>query len=283
MTDRLFQEALATPPPSTVDLAGIIRRERRRQRAQRLAAAACAGTALVTAGLLVAGLLDRTGPAPLARPPSPSAPTSAAPETFRLAADNAESAEATGAHLTRALDDSLHRQAPDATWIFEPDYKGESPGPDGQPPEVTCRDNGRTPEMCTGDGAVLRNGRKGSLVLQILQQAPAGCVSGPCPSTASAPAVLSCAPWRGTHCVERTDEHGRRMISMTEIEAALPGSKVPYQAQRVQILLADGRVLNLENWNDYGPDMTPAAQPRSPLTLDDVVAMASDLASRITA
>src|SRR5689334_7292963 len=158
MIDQLFDDALATTPPSTVDVVDIIRRERRRHRARRLTAAVCAGIALVAAVLLVPNVIDRSAPAPLAHPSSPAVSAAPPPGAFRLVADTAASG---GAHLTPALDAALHQHAPGASWIFEPDYEGQKPGPDGQPPRVDCGTYGHGQVACVGNGAVLRDGRKG--------------------------------------------------------------------------------------------------------------------------
>jgi hypothetical protein len=271
-----------------------------------LASLATAGIAAAVAALLVVAPIDK--PSGKATQPSAAAGSPEAPDsTFRLVADNSDSAQATARQLSETLDNALKKEAPGARWIFELDYVGQSPGPGGVPPQLHA--NGldgtkKSEEMFTGGSGVLQDGRKGNLFLTIFALTPVGgtntasgsprCAPSASPKCAQSGAAdprgavnreklfLNC-PRGAADCVEGKTPNGGKTVLQTISLPPLRGSAVPYREHLVRVQLADGRVLSLSHSNDFGPDMTPAAQRDTPLTREQVTAIAFYIASKIKA
>jgi len=156
MTQRLFDELVGAPPPSTVDVEGIVRRRRRAHARRRWAGTAVGLTALTAAvafggvpGGLDGGIPDG-GSAPAGKvraQPAPPRPPAAGKRS--------------AASLTQAVNTALRQQAPGARWI----------GATEALPEFTW-------EEIDGIGAntfrhgVRADGRAGELTVRIIIDAP---------------------------------------------------------------------------------------------------------------
>lgn len=253
MGAQLFDEVIGDLPPSGVDIEGIVRREKRRRAARRATGLATAVVALSVTGALGLTMASGTG---ASSPPAagPSASTSVPDTRFALVADSAESAAGTAKRLSEALDVALQKAAPGAEWIFEPGVAGET-GPDGQVPKLAYKVRKNGQEMFAGDSGVQKDGRRGSLYLGIF---PAG--------------TLDCPP-KGPQCVAGTTPGGAKTTLVT-----VDGDVVVYHAN---VELPDKRVLTIIHSNDFGPDGAGAAQPDTPLTSEQTMAIAIDVASHI--
>jgi len=273
MGTQLFDEVVGELPTSTVDVDGIVRREKRRGATRRVAGLA---TAVVALSVTTALGLTMTGGTGASSPPSAAGgasggATSAAPDTrFALVADSKESAAATAKRLSYALDAAFRKEAPGAKWIFEPGVPGET-GP-SSPPKLSYKtlQKPRSVDIFAGDSGVLNKGNKGSLFLQ------------------TSPTVIKdekgevhrysmeCSP-KAPKCVEGTAPNGAK----TRLSTFDYGDGIfSYNAD---VILPDERVLAIQSSNDFGPDGSPAAQRAMPLTGDQVLAIAIDVASQIKA
>jgi len=276
MSTQLFEEVVGALPPSTVDVAGIVRREKRRSMFRNITGAATAAVALsvaVAVGLNGTGGAKSppvaTGSAPATGSPATASP---APDTrFRLVADSTESAADTAKRLSKALDASVRKEVPGSEWIFEPDYVGEPKRPDGQLPDLDAKVRKGRPdqsgEMFAGVSGVQNDGRKGSFHLIVAIDETAD--------------FSKCGPDSGSTCTEGTTPSGAwtRRIAMVDKN----GGKTPFVMYVASVGLPDGRVLMLEISNDFGLDGAPAAQPEAPWTGDQLLAIATDLAGQIKA
>lgn len=263
MSKQLFDELLGELPPSTVDVAAIVRREKRRHTALRVTSVATALVALsVTAavGLTMAGGTGTSSPPQAGGETTPSVTVDT---RFALVADSEESIEATARRLSERLEAALKKEAPDLKWIFEPNIPGEK-GPDGQPMELGYKEGKgvkKAQEMFAGTSGFRVGERKGSMHFAILN---------------SEGATVQCPPTIPT-CVDGTAPNGAK-TSMLTFDY---GDGVIEHSARVE--LADGRILTLSQTNDFGVDGAGAAQPGTPLTGEQTLAVATDVASQIKA
>lgn len=236
-----------------------------------LAGVATAGVAAAVVALLTVAPIDRPSGGtvqPSAAVVSPSPPEDF---TFRLVADSVDSAQATATQLSQALDRALKKEAPGARWIFKRDNAGQTPGPDGQPPQLHVKASDgakKSEEMFSGGTGVLHEGRRGALHLLIFT------------SVGSDRGIVSC-PADSAGCIEVPGPNGGKAVVQTISQPPMRGSNVPFRMYMVGLQLADGRALSLSHSNDFGPDMTPAAQRDTPLTREQVTAIAFDVASKI--
>ncbi|BBH71280.1 hypothetical protein ACTI_79650 [Actinoplanes sp. OR16] len=277
----MFDEMIGEPPPSRVDVAAIVRRERRRRTALRTTGAAGAVLAVVVS----AGLLQQArGPAteePLALPSSPAA----APQGFRLAAEDRLSAEATAATLRGVLDEAVHRVVPRATW-FRQDIDGHPPA-DGEPPVLIGSE--KTPKAdqpFAGGTGIAVSGREGVFTLQILSTRPCADPSNPkCAQENENPELeqkqrdellLTCQP-QVKDCTDGTGVDGRRFLAQT-----VPGEdgEVTHEAR---LQLADRRVLTLSvsNLVSSGGGKAGVSQATTPVSRDQLGEVAALVGARI--
>jgi hypothetical protein len=265
MSMQLFDELIGDAPPSTVDVAGIVRREKRRGVALRATSVATAAVVLaVTAavGLTMAGGTGASSPPRAGGDPTP---TVAVDTRFALVADSEESIEATARRLSESLDAALRETAPGAGWIFEPRIPGET-GPDGQPMTMSHKEgpDGKTSqELFAGAAGFRVDGRKGSMHFAIYND-----------DTAADGA--ECGP-KVRRCVEGTAPNGAK----TRVNTVDYGNGVIVYIARVEV--ADGRILQLTQGNDFGLDGAAPPQRDTPLTGEQTLAVAVDVASQIKA
>jgi hypothetical protein len=247
MGTQLFDEVVGELPPSTVNVDDIVRREKRRGAVRRTTGIVAAVVTLsVTTGL---GLTIGGGTG-TSSPPVASAAT---PETrFALVADNAETATATAKRLQLALDGAVRRQAPGATWLT------------GEPPAISFKTTRERIDMFTGEGNVAYDGRKGGLHLGISLIRPIA--DGPNAGKTIDP--LTCAA--DAKCVEGKAPNGAQ-TALTLLDGTVIG----------RVGLPDNRLLQITVSNEIGPDGAGQAQAATPLTGDQALAVAIDLASQV--
>jgi hypothetical protein len=172
---QLFDEVIGTPPPATVDLPALVRRDRRTRRA-RLAGLGVTGVA--AAGLAVALLADGTTPAgtpPVARPPGPVA----ADNRFVLKSDTQLDAETSAKQLAAAIDTAVRKAVPDATWQ--------------QGPAVTVMDNADR-KGWHGHGSLRTPTTRGDLTIMALSLPEPGAKTDKPPLRVSCDGEAGCTP-----------------------------------------------------------------------------------------
>ncbi|MEV4540015.1 hypothetical protein [Micromonospora echinaurantiaca] len=278
MSHQLFDELIGTPPPARVDVAGIVRRERRARAARRLAGSLAAVLALALAGGVgMAAGGGQPGRAPV--PPQAAASSPALPDTrFRLVFDTPESADASAKRLSREFETALREVAPGARWFWIPDSVDEPRKPDGQPP--TFSHNGSDDFVYGGSGVVYR-GRKGPLGVSISPDVFDSAGSGQ-PAGYHWPCELP--PGHGDRrydrvCDERTTPSGLRMKVET-----LTGKRNGSVQHIVSIQLPGNRAFHASISNMVGVDeQAVAAQPEAPLSAEELTALAVRIAEQIKA
>jgi hypothetical protein len=311
MTQQLFAELTANPPPSTVDVPAIIRREKRRRALTRTSVPLAAVLALVSAiavlspgtggpgrapsaarpGLAADGpgaAAARSGPAAEGSGPAAdgSGPATEVPSVpgFRLVANNRVATAATAKSLRGALAAAVQQAAPGATWLAQGLTK--SPTPDGQPPRIVGDDLKRpTDQMFTGTTGIALNGRRGTLSLNIISMNP--CTGGTlakCPAGHSSPpdmakGLYACQP-AAQKCTAGTGSDGRRQRIQTT--TSLGG----FISQETTVELADGRALMLTVDNQFIPpgrtnNHDDVAQSTTPLSPAQVSTIAVTIGSQI--
>jgi hypothetical protein len=285
MTKQLLDGLLGETPPSTVDVASIVRRERKLGLLRRAGAGvAVLGVAVLASGFLATG--PGGGAAPSA-PPAAIASTDPADSKFRLAAESREDAEATAARLSRELDRALRVAAPGATWQRQ-DLFGR-PSPDGQPPNLFAPESGaRADQMFFGGTGVVFEGRRGTLVVEVQSPRPCAADNAKCRQERATPgfeewsrqAMMSCAGLSG--CETRTGPNGERMVVQSTSSRTPRGGR-PLTLHQVRVLLPDGRVLTLSSGNEFGTGAgePAAAQDQPPLGVPHLSAMALAVAGKI--
>jgi hypothetical protein len=127
----------------------------------------------------------------------------------------------------------------------------------------------KSQEMFAGSSGVLNAGRKGSLHLGISTAIVLadGTVQH---------AWASCSP-KAQKCAEGRAPNGAKTIFLTVT------SRDGVLQYTVAVGLPDGRLLKIDLSNDFGPYGAGAAQHGTPLTSDQVKAIAIDVASQIKA
>jgi hypothetical protein len=289
MTQQLFEELTADPPPSTVDVPGIVRRERRRRTLVRIGIPAAAVLAVASAtAVLAPGDAPTPAPSAVAEPPSAGTSEVASAPGFRLVANNKAAAAATAATLRSALDDAVHKVAPGATWLKQGLTKEATP--DGQPPRIFGDDLKRpTDQMFSGITGISLDGKRGTLSLNIISVNP--CTGGKlakCPAGHGSPAeiretmtkgLFACQP-APEKCAATTGNGGRRQRVQTSL--SLNG----FVSQETTVELADGRALMLTVDNQFiAPDAKDVsnnvAQATTPLSPAQVTAAATAIGDQI--
>jgi hypothetical protein len=277
MTQQLFDDLTADAPPSTVDVHGIIRRERRRRT---LVRAALPAVAVLAAAGTFAAFAPGAGTAPVttatAATTAPATTSPAAAPGFRLVAAD----QATAASLRAALDAAVHRTAPGATWLTQGLTRDATP--DGQPPRIAGDDpKAGTGQMFTGSTGLAVDGRRGTLSLSIINLA--SCTPsavGKCSTPKDmAIGLYSCRP-AAKDCTASTGADGRRQRVQTM--ESLGG----FLSRETTVELADGRALLLTVDNQFiAPGATSTAgdvaQPATPLTPAQVSTIATTVGGQI--
>jgi hypothetical protein len=275
MGTHLFDEVIGDVPPSTVDVAGIVRRERRRGALRRVAGVATATVSLSVVTAIGLGLTGGTG---ASSPPSATGDGSAAVPgaqdvRFALVALNQETASASAKRLSAALDAAFRKEAPTAKWIFNPERPGQT-GPDGVPPALAYRvvgaAKGVPEELFHGDSGVLNNGRKGNLHLGV------NATGGPGEDGTMAGRTLTCPSSGQRKCTAGKAPSGTRMIFLTSNSGGV-------RVETCIVGLPDQRSLSITHTNNYGADGSGPAQTGTPLTEAQVKAIAFDVAAKIKA
>jgi len=271
MGTHLFDQMIGDLPRSTVDVAGIVRREKRRGAVRRVTALTTGAVALSVATALGLSMTGGTG---ASSPPSAtgaSAGATAPDAPFALVALTEESAAASAKKLSKALDAALRGTAPGARWIAEPGVEGRDT-PDGEPPVLSYhvgKDERKAHELFNGGTGVLNQGRKGSLHLGVEPAEGLG------EDGVRRHNELTCPP-SGRHC---------------EVERAPSGTKLVFQTwtsgdvrtDSYEVGLPDGRILRLLISNSFGAGGGPAPQKDTPLTRAQLKAIAIGVAGRIKA
>jgi hypothetical protein len=289
MTQQLFDDLTADPPPSTVDVPGILRREKRRRTLLRTSVPAAAVLAAVSAtAIFGAG----GGPAPTpsaATGPGNAESVAAAPAPgFRLAANDQAAVSATAKSLRAALNAAVRQVAPGATWLAQGLTKDVTP--DGQPPRIFGDDvKHPTNQMFTGTTGLSLGGKRGTLSLNVIAVDP--CTDGAlakCSADQGSPETQRQETERGLYacqpaaqkCVTSKGSHGRRERVQTSV--SLGG----FVSQETTIELADGRALMLTVDNQFIPpgsssNRDDVAQNTTPLSPAQVTAAATAIAGQI--
>jgi hypothetical protein len=266
MSKQLFDELVAEMPPSTVDSFAIVRRERRRRVIRVVSFASGVVALTLAAGLTMIGT-DTSARPSAALPGSSAAPPTQADDRFVLAAFDDQSAAASAQQLRKVWDASFHKQAPGAHWVFVPQFAKAAPGPDGQPPNLYSKvpQDAKTGQLFTGIGGIVNDGQKGYLRLVVIS------TLGKTP----APSLLTCHADM-PHCTQGTGPDGEGTVLWTD-----SGNSATFTDYTVNVGLPGGRVLQMSTGNAWGG--APAAQPGTPLTGKQLLAIATDIASHIKA
>jgi hypothetical protein len=288
MTQQLFDDLTANPPPSTIDVPGIIRREKRRRTIVRAAGPAVAVLAVASA-IAVLGPGRGPAPAPSVVAGTPPAASAAPPPVagFRLVAGNQAAIAATAKTLGAALDAAVHRVVPGATWVAQDSARPVTP--DGQPPQL-LGDDGKpgADQMFWGATGITLDGRRGTLALSIISLNP--CTGGKlakCPSDHKSTEDLRRDMAEGLYvcqrapvtCTASTGPDGRRQRVQTS--TSLHG----FVVQETTVELADGRalMLSVDNQTVFGgrSDKNTLAQRATPLSPAQVTAIADAIGDQI--
>ena len=277
MTQQLFEDLAADQPPSTIDVPGIVRRERRRRAFLRAGVPAAAVLAVVSA---VAVLAPGGGPAPgtstVAEPPPAEATSTAPVPGFRLVANDQTTAAATAATLRKALDTAVMQVAPGTTWLAQ---ASAGMTPDGQPPRIVGDGPDRpADQMFSGRTGVSLEGRRGTLSLDIISVDPCtGGTLGKCPAKPAS--LFACGP-AAQKCTASTGKDGRRQRVQTSV------SLYGYVSQETNVELADGRTLMVAVNNEFIPPgqeglKDNVAQKATPLSTAQITAIATTIGDQI--
>ncbi len=275
MGTQLFDQLIGDVPPSTVDVAGIVRREKRRSAARRVTGVAAA---VVTLSVTTAIGLSMTTSTGASSPPlagGAAATGAVTPDTrFALVSLTEESAAVSAKRLGAALDAAFRKEAPGATWIFDPELPGET-GPAGRPPKlsyhVVDRSGKKSEELFSGSSGVLNEGRKGRLHLGV--NATEGLGEDGAPQRDAG----TCPPAGSQECKQGTAPHGAKTIFLTRTFD--DGVRV----STAEVALPDGRALRVTHSNSFGADGSGAAQRTAPLTDAQLMAIVVEVAGHIKA
>ncbi|GAA2635654.1 hypothetical protein [Paractinoplanes durhamensis] len=281
MTQQLFEDLTADAPPSTIDVADLVRREKRRRTLVRVGMPVAAVAVVATA----LAVISPTAPAPpvVAGPTaSPATAPSTTPASgFRLVANSREAKAATAAALRKALDGAVREAAPGAQWLAQGDPAYSTP--DGRPPLITGDGVQRTQDqMFFGGTGVGLDGRRGTLRLSII--APNPCNGGTMSKCGTDPKIIDpdtyfkCYP-SPEPCTESKGTDGRRQRVRTTTSLA------GFVGHEATVELPDKRTLMIFVDNEFVvPGTDPensVAQPATPLSPAQVKAIATTIGDQI--
>ncbi len=279
MSHQLFDELIGTPPPPAVDVRGIVRRERRARAARRLGGSLAAVLAVAIAGGVSISVRDQQPGGTLATPQA-AASSSAADTRFRLVFSTSETTDATAKRLGQELDRALRKVAPGTTWIWMPEYIGEPRKPDGQPPTFTHQRKDDS-DFVYGSSGISYQGRKGSLGLSITPDVHPDTSAGPVGMhwPCRLPADIQEDKRYRRVCEEGSTPSGAKMRIETHT-----GKRQQSVQHTVLIQLPDNRALEVSVLNMVGVDESAVpAQPESPLSVEQLRAIALEIAEQVKA
>ncbi|MET0492650.1 MAG: hypothetical protein ABW000_05910 [Actinoplanes sp.] len=268
MMQPLFDEMIGTPPPSTVDVAAIVRREQRGRSARR----AGYGLAAVVAVAVSAGTLTS-----VARPDDEprAAPSPVIDTRFQLISTDKQTAEASARQLSKALDHAVKKAVPGVTY---PSFKGitSNPTKEGRPLIVISggRGSGKDPvDWFGGTVNVELDKRQGALNLMAISLPEPGTPDKVGPDgKPSPPMLVSCE--HETGCQESTGPNGKKIVTIVT-------RRGNYQNREVRTEIPSHRVLSVSVANVDATNPDNAAAP--PLTTAQLARIVGEVSGQIKA
>jgi hypothetical protein len=265
MMQPLFDEMIGTPPPSTVDVAAIVRREQRGRSARRAGYGLAAVVAVaVSAGTLSSGNGSSSDPR--------AAPPPVADTRFQLISTDEKTADASARQLSRALDHAVKKAVPGVTY---PSFKGitSNPTKEGLPLIVVGRGPGPDPvDWFGGTVNVQVDKRQGALNLMAISLPEPGTPfkKGP-DGKPSPPLLVSCE--HETGCQESAGPDGKKVVTVVT-------RKRNYQNREVRTEIPGHRVLTVSVSN---VDVNPENAAAPPLTTAQLAQIIGEVSGQIKA
>jgi hypothetical protein len=252
MSKDLFDAVIGVTPPSTVDVAAIVRRRRRVIASRRVGAVV---TSVLGGGVLVAAGLTLLGgkpPAPAQGSPVTIMPGAASP-TPGATSPSAEQ------QLGDAVVQAVAVLIPDAHWL-----------PGGQAPVVTVPTDDLDVQngvLYVANGDLARAKYSGHVMVGVT----------------TSDQELTCKYGVAYTCVVGLTPDGATMVTRSYKPSALPNGMtgpIPVTSREVDIALPSGQTLYVDA---FAPKDPTVAAPDTVLTETELVAVADDIARRITA
>jgi len=279
MSKQLFDEVIGEVPAPAVDVATIIRHERRRRaaRATWITTAVVALSTTAAIGLSTAAGSGTPAHRAVAAPSATSPLTAVSPDDqFSLAANTTRSAAEIAGRLSGVLDKSVHTEAPSAEWIYtKKNYvDGQAGRHNGEPPLVHSVIRSGTDatkyRAYVSDVGIRNGGRIGYFRLLVVPH-----------PTDKNPAnnLLDCK--QNKTCVEGTTKDGRKTASWYTYGPPERGTDGAYEEQNIAVGLPDGRILTLDVGDEFTVHHGVAEPHTLPLTRDKLMAIGIDVASYI--
>jgi hypothetical protein len=272
MQQQLFDEMIGESPASRIDIDAIVKRQQRIVTARLIGGSMAAMLALAVAGgVALTVQAEPTGSAAAKPPVQASSPVTDV--RFRLVFDTPETAKATADRLSQELDQALRKHAPTASWIQDPDIGAHREGPVGQPPILAYKvgPNADPAAVFAGHKGLLNEGRKGGLSIGVGRDSWQK--TGPGPNQFD----WTCTDSPG--CTVDKAPSGAKM----KIISRRASAESQFVSDSVAIEVPGNRVLNVEVSNEFGVGDGTVAQNASPLSLEQVRAIALDIAAAIKA
>jgi hypothetical protein len=267
MIQTQLDEMIGTPPPSTVDVAALVRREKRGQAVRRAGYGMSAVVAAaVTAGVLVSGGAPGSG-----THAGPPAGQPAVDTRFQLQASSKESAQASGKRLSQALDRALKKAVPGVEYVS---FKRNLSNPVDGLPFIDGFTGGRGPGYWfAGDVNVAVDKHQGVLNLMAFSlPRPGDPVKRDRAGNVSPSVRVACDGEAG--CTEGTGARGEKVIMVVT-------RKGDYQNREVRVAIPGDRLLSVSVSNLDGNDEGNAGSP--PLTIAQLRAITAEVAGQIKA
>jgi len=264
MTQHLFDDMIGTPPPSTVDVPALVRRERRARIARQ---AGYGMTAVMALAVATAGVASVSrSPGEPNDTPAATQPQQSQDKHFQLLANSKESADASAKSLSQTLDRALKQTVTTAKWVNIKASDASNPTTEGLPNIFPIFLGPNHPgNYFSGTVNVENDSRQGHLSLMIQPLAEAGNWQYPKP-----PRLLACAGEAG--CTESTGPNGEKIITIvTEVSS--------FNLQDVRVGVAGHRMLSIT----LGMDVDRNNVQALPLTVTQTTAIAVYVASQIKA
>ncbi|MER7009170.1 hypothetical protein ABT297_39850 [Dactylosporangium sp. NPDC000555] len=261
MTQHLFDEVVGTPPPSTVDVHALVRREKRAQAGRRAGYGMMAVVALaVSAGVLVSVSGQDRNPHP-APPVAQGAPDL----RFQLLANDKASAEATAKHLSAALNDALKRAAPEAKWVNVKDGGAADPTAEGLPHIAAVNLSDSRAAYFSGSVNVEAGKHVGVLSLTTMGDVGQANPRDPTnPEKKKQPIKLDCAGAEA--CTEGVAPNGQKTLTIA-------GQTGNVYLRSVRVGIPDNRILIIQVGSTNSNE--------APLTVQQITAIVVDVAGYI--
>ncbi|NUR73810.1 MAG: hypothetical protein HOU81_23600 [Hamadaea sp.] len=275
MNQEFFDERMATPPPSTIDIDRIVAHRRRRALVRRSAATGSAALASVAAIAVAFALAGSARSQPIRPPTAAASSTTATPGSFAIRTGTEADRQATLDSLQTALEYAMATNASGVAWVFMPDLAAETPGPDGHP---EMHASAYPQAGFSARSGLAADGERAGFNLRL--SAPGCATVKEHPGAAVCNSVYDCAHLdSASTCHQTTTVTGLPLTTWTSRDQSGARTLITYGAQ---VLVRGGYILKVYATNQWGGDADAISTTEPILTPAQVAAISVQIGELVT-